>query len=490
MNLLSIISGAALAFALPPYYFLPGLFGFSALFFALEKAESGKGAFRAGWLCGFVQFVIGLYWIKNALLTDSEKFGWMVPFAVAGLPAVLGCFTGLASFVYFLVSRSLSLCLARKIALLPCCWFVAEFLRSFVLSGFPWNLSGYSLGGVFELSQFASVAGVWGLGWLAAVAGLLPVMMWRKSRISLIVMAAIAVIYLWGGYRAGSGPVSGGGANIRIVQPNISQFHKWEPLMMREIFIGNLELASSGRIAADAIVVWPETAVPYPLNADVKALAMIGKATPEKGVTLAGALTYEKGAVSRVWNSLFAVGPKGDVRAAHDKFHLVPFGEYVPLRDFLPVKKITHGDLSFSSGPGPRTIKLSGFPSFSPLICYESIFPDNVISGERPDFLLNITNDAWFGDSAGPRQHLAMAKMRAVEQGLPLVRAANTGISAVIDPFGREVQILDLGQRGVIDGILPGKTVNKTTYSRLGYFLILLWVYFCGLFITTKAPRC
>jgi len=178
-----------------------------------------------------------------------------------------------------------------------------------------------------------------------------------------------------------------------------------------------------------------------------------------------------------LWNSLHAIDSSGNIAATYDKHHLVPFGEYMPLRSIMSVAKLTHGNIDFSSGPGAQTLQVPGLPPFSPLICYEAIFPGQVASGDvRPGWLLNITNDGWFGNTAGPYQHLQAARLRAIEEGLPMVRAANTGISAVIDPLGRILAHLPLGQEGVLQIALP-RALGRTPYAMLGdwtLFLILI----------------
>jgi apolipoprotein N-acyltransferase len=224
-------------------------------------------------------------------------------------------------------------------------------------------------------------------------------------------------------------------------------------------------------------VIWGETMVPFPLANDVEALRLIGRATPRGGVTIVGAprITARGQKPYRVWNSLHAVDPGGRVVATYDKAHLVPFGEYVPLRRFLGFAKLTQGRTDFSAGAGLTTLILPGLPPFSPLICYEVIFPGRVTGpGERPGWLLNLTNDSWFGRSSGPYQHFAAARLRAVEEGVTLVRVANSGISAIVDPYGRTVASLGLGRQGIIDGDLPAALVEPTPFARLGNATVLL----------------
>ena len=223
------------------------------------------------------------------------------------------------------------------------------------------------------------------------------------------------------------------------------------------------------------MVIWPETAIPYRVFRDRDTVdALVAAAVPPGGVLMAGAVTSENdGTGAQFFNSLVVFDDRRELIAVYDKHHLVPFGEYVPLRGVLPIDKLTPGTTDFTAGPAPRTLDLDGIPAFSPLICYEAIFPTEAVApDERPAWLLNITNDAWFGNSSGPYQHLASARLRAVEQGLPMARAANTGVSAVIDAAGRYVARLDLEQEGVIDARLPPPLV-PTIYSLWGNWTLL-----------------
>jgi apolipoprotein N-acyltransferase len=258
---------------------------------------------------------------------------------------------------------------------------------------------------------------------------------------------------------------------------------KWQPEQLRANFQRHLELARTPTPDMPNVVIWPETAVPFVLDAEGEVRDVMAWATPPGGITISGALGSDD--QQRIYNSVLALDSKGAVIARFDKFHLVPFGEYVPLRKWIPLKGIAEvGGGDFGSGPGPRTVSIPGLPPASPLVCYEVIFPDQVVDRSlRPGWLLNVTNDGWFGHTAGPHQHLAIARVRAVEQGLPLARAANTGISAVVDPYGRIVNALPLGAMGVVDANLPA-ALPPTVYGRLGntiFWGILLLLTACAL---------
>jgi len=266
---------------------------------------------------------------------------------------------------------------------------------------------------------------------------------------------------------------------LRIVQANISQHHKWLPDLRKTHFAEHLALTQVPAKRQVTHVIWPETATPYALEWNPPIREIIGSATPPKGLLITGAIGMsDKGEEPlRIWNSLHAISFVGDIVGSYNKMRLVPFGEYVPLRDWLPFTKLTRGSRDYSRGTGQRTLDLPGLPSVGPLICFEAIFPGDVVDkSRRPEWLLNLTNDAWYGNSAGPYQHLVQTKFRSVEEGLPLIRAANTGISAVIDAYGRVVATLGLGETGVLDTGLPMPLIGPTFYSQHGNIPILFFV--------------
>jgi apolipoprotein N-acyltransferase len=297
---------------------------------------------------------------------------------------------------------------------------------------------------------------------------------------------------------------------LRIVQANVDQANKWRPENSAEIFAKYLKLTKSGGggpgLDGVQLVIWPETAVPFLLADSSEALAEIAAILPAGTTLLAGSARVadehdSQGRLvhSRVYNSLLAIDDKGSVISGYDKIHLVPFGEYLPFQDFmesLGIMQMTGVRGGFSPGSGPRRLAVPGIPLLSPLICYEIIFPDDITDkGDRPGWLLSVTNDAWFGTSAGPYQHFHQARLRAVEQGLPVVRAANTGISAIIDPYGRVVAEIGLGEEGVLDGVLP-QALPPTPLSRWESFieisvlaLALLGWLASGVQISPRFPR-
>jgi apolipoprotein N-acyltransferase len=283
----------------------------------------------------------------------------------------------------------------------------------------------------------------------------------------------LALLWSGGALRlAGATAPAGPAPVLRLVQGNVAQHHKWQPELRAQWFRRHLDLSAQGADGVQAVI-WPESATPYAIDQEPEVRRLIGQVVPPGGLLLTGGERFDfDSAPARAWNSLFVLDPGGTVVTRYDKRDLVPFGEFLPARGLLGrlgLQKVTGGSVDFQPGPGRQTIALPGLPPFSPLICYEAIFPGGVVEpGARPAWLLNVTNDAWFGRSSGPYQHLAMARLRAVEEGLPLVRAANTGISAVVDPWGRIAARLDLGVTGVLDAALPAPLAAPPPFARLG----------------------
>ena len=484
-------SGIVAAAALPPLGVFPLLaVSFTVLVWLIDGCRRGRAAAAVGWWFGFGYFIAGLYWTGVALLSEPEKFAWMVPFAVLGLPAALALFTAMAAYATRLAPAG-----AARVVALAVAWTAAEWLRGHVLTGFPWNLIGYSWTVSDAMLQVTAYVGIYGLSLITVLAAAAPATLaagsWAPSAAA---AALIAALWAGGTVRlAGAEEGEVPGVRLRIVQANIAQHHKWREDLMRAQLDRYLQLSSAPGAAQITHIIWPETATPAALNRDRAALRIIGDLAPPGGLVLTGALRVSPESPARIWNSLYAVDSSARVSAVYDKFHLVPFGEYVPLRALLGalgVAKITQGRGDFSAGPGPRTLDLPGLPHLAPLICYEAIFPGAVTEpGRRPEWLLNITNDAWFGATSGPYQHFAMARVRAVEEGLPLVRAANTGISAVVDAYGRTLAKLGVGETGVLDSALPKAIPESTFYARAGDWPFLALMVAAAAFVGVRARR-
>jgi apolipoprotein N-acyltransferase len=474
-RLTAFLLGALAALALPPFHLYPLLLAFAGLLDLLRRTERRAEAFVLGWCFGFAHFLLGLYWIGIAFFTDAERFGLFAVPAVLLLCAYLACYPAIASWLTVLHRWGSPIASALVLAV---AWTAGEAVRGALFGGFPWNLIGYAFAQSTAISQLAALTGIYGLSLLAVALGALPVVWLDRSKRArwqplAAGVAILALIGLGGAVRLADGgapPVDA--VHLRLVQGNIPQAEKWQPEGRARAFERHLAL-SSQRLGLVTHVVWPESAAPYPLDQDGVAREMIARVVPPGGYLLTGGERFD---LSRepplAWNTLFVLDNTGAVLARYDKRDLVPFGEFLPLRGLLSrlgLEKLTHGSIDFQAGPGRTTITLPGLPPVSPLICYEAIFSGSVVDPEaRPDWLLNITNDAWFGRSSGPYQHLAMARMRAIEEGLPLVRSANSGISAVVDPWGRTEAQLGLGETGVLDAALPRPLAGGTPYARTG----------------------
>ncbi|HYB06324.1 MAG TPA: apolipoprotein N-acyltransferase [Methyloceanibacter sp.] len=500
---LAAFAGAICVLAFAPMHAWPVLFlSFGLLVWLLDRchashAELGgrlKCASVLGFWFGFGYFLAGLYWVAEAFLVEPWRHGWLIPFAMTGLAG------GMALF--YAAGAALAMAMwspgAARVFALAIAVGLAEFARGHVLTGLPWNLVGYGLTATLPMMQVASIFGVYALSLLAVLLFASPFAIWapqgsglarRKGTalVTLLFLVAFAVGTVWGAARVGSADTTTTtGVRLRIVQANVDQARKWRPENSAEIFKTYLDLTKSGGaggLDGISLVVWPETAVPFLLADSPEALASISDLLPEGTSLLVGSarLVEDRDAQgrltsTRIYNSLLVLGDKAEILGSYDKVHLVPFGEYLPYQDFmesLGIMQLTGVRGGFSTGTGPRLLSIRGAPRARPLICYEIIFPDEVTDkAQRPGWFLNVTNDAWFGSSAGPYQHFHQAELRAVEQGLPVVRAANTGISAIIDPYGRVVAELSLKQEGVVDGLLP-KALPPTPFVRWGRLIEL-----------------
>ncbi len=475
--LLGILSAAAL----PPAHLIPVLLiAVPGLLLLVEGSRGPAVAFRRGWWFGFGHHLLGLYWITEAILVEAARFWWFVPIAVPALSALLAVF--IAAPVAW--SRTALPGWRRALALAGA-WTLADIARQFVLSGFPWNPWGSvwaipgPLGDVFI--QFAAWVGEPGLTLFTVLAAALPLAGWRAASTGATLLVAWAA-FGWARLQAPSPPAPG--LTVVLVQGNVAQGQKWTRGLAGDIFERYLSRTSAAVAAIKTgakVVVWPETASPFLLEADPAARIAISEAAGGAPV-LAGTVRFDN--EGRPRNSLAAITGSGTLAALYDKWHLVPFGEFQPPWFPLPLQVVPGG--GFAPGPGPRTLHVAGLPPVGPMICYEAIFPGEMVDGrDRPSWLVNVTNDAWFGNSTGPRQHLAAARMRAVELGLPLMRAANTGITAGFDANGRELGRLPMREPGTLTLALPG-ALPETPFARFG-LLIPALLSLCAVVLSSMA---
>ncbi len=472
---LAFLMGALTSFALPPYDFLAVAFiAFPVLVWLLDgTVDDARGglvrrllpAAIVGWWFGFGYFVFGLWWIGNALLVDAANFAWAIPFAIFGLPAFLAFFYAFAAALARLIwSDGIG-----RIFALGLGFGIAEWLRSFVLTGFPWNAIGYAAMPTPVLMQSSVIVGLLAMNMLAVIVFAMPALFRaRQGRMAglAIALVLIAAHVGFGVFRLSTAEIKRDGPYIRIVQPSISQELKWDAQARRGIFDKYLAMSAQepgeGK-AKPQIIIWPETAVPYILTKTPQALEAISNNLAEGQMLLTGAIRMEEseGTEPLYYNTIYAIDNMGKITGSADKVHLVPFGEYVPLENILRkfgISEVVELPGGFSAASTRRSLEVfSGF-SVLPLICYEAIFPGEMAyEGAAANAIVNVTNDAWYGDSPGPYQHFRQAQLRAVEQGLPMVRAANNGLSGVVDPYGRIINVLDLNAVGVIDAQLPSR---------------------------------
>ena len=492
MRAMAFLLGALGAAALPPVYAVPVLIvSFSGLVLLVDRTPRLHAAIALGWFFAFGYFVAGIYWVANALLSVSSAFGWLLPFAIAGavggLSALLAVFPALAVGL----ARVLWPAGPARVLVLAIGWTLFEWLRGWVLTGFPWNLVGTCWAFSDAMNQFAALVGVWGLSLVTVTVAALPALLvdWsgrrsagdatiRRTPSAVVCIASglalLLAIWVGGSIRlSGTSVLTVPGVRLRLVQANVVPTDKGSANRGAEVLDRHLRLTTATP-GYDKIthVIWSETAEPFPLERFPDARAAVAAAAPEGGLLITGVLRTDPpdGEWKEIWNSMAVLDRSGHLVGSYDKFHLVPFGEYVPLHRFLPfISKFTPGIADLSAGPGPRTLRLPGLPPVGPLICYEAIFPGQVVDrSDRPQWLLNITNDGWYGISAGPYQHFVSARLRAVEEGLPVVRAANTGISGVVDPYGRVLEQTQLGEEKVLDVELPKPLQELTLYARWG----------------------
>ncbi len=488
--LIAFVAGALTALAMAPFNLWPILFPtLSTLVWLIDGtgAERWRGLMVAaltGWWFGFGYFLAGLYWIGYAFLVDAAAFGWLLPIAVLGLPAVLALFTAFG----VALARSLWTPGATRILALAVGLTVAEWLRGHVLTGFPWNALGYALTGPLALAQGAAVVGVWGLTFIAVAVGASAATFaddrgetrWRWLPFAFAI-AVLVVMSGFGALRLARTPTQMvAGVHLRIMQPNLPQDARFKYSAKQQVMDRYVGLSARGtnppaQGAHETIVlVWPESAFPFFLTREPDVLAQITRLLRGDTVLITGAVRLAEPvnpASPAVYNSIYVIDRDGSIVSVYDKVHLVPFGEYLPFQPLLEsigLRQLTEQRGGFLAGDRRRLISVPGAGPALPLICYEIIFPGDVMPpGPRPGWIINVTNDGWFGISTGPYQHLQQARVRAIEEGLPLVRAANTGISAVVDPVGRIINSLPLGSEGMLDSPLP-QPIGAPMYPRAG----------------------
>lgn len=513
--LLAGLSGLIAALALPPLDLLPVLaLAFPLLVWLVDAVYQGELGFRArliqaglvGWAFGFAYFTGGLWWLGAAFVTGGPQFIWLLPLGVIGLPAFLAFFPAFGLALAFLLwSRGAGRILALAFGL-----GVSENLRSWVLTGFPWNSFGQVFANHVVLAQSAAWIGASGLGLLALVLFAAPATLATgRGRLTRWAPSALAILVLAG--MAGFGllrlkPTGGPGVDfallpvapetrLRIMQPNIPQDAKTFDTLGPDLLRRYLELSDAARgahatgIADVTHLFWPESPFPFVLERNQEALAAIGRFLPARTHLITGAIRAEETGQARprfrYFNAMQVLDKTGIV-AGYDKVHLVPFGEYLPFEDWLReigLQQFVSVIGGFTASPERRPLAIPGLPATLPLICFEAIFPGEIsLPATGETVMVVVTNDGWFGQTSGPYQHFAQARLRSIEFGMPLVRAANSGISAVVDPHGRIIARLGLGLADVLDSPLP-KGLASTVYRRYGE-RVSIGILFCFLLLS------
>jgi apolipoprotein N-acyltransferase len=483
-----VLAGAAAGLAMPPFDLWPLLFiAFPLLLFVTAEA-SLRRAFVSGWLFGLGYFALCFYWVGIAFTVDAATYLWMMPFMVGALAGGMALYWGFAAAATAIAGgQGLYRIIAFAIFMA-----IAEWLRGHLFTGFPWTAPGLAAIGMGGLAQAASLIGMPGLTLLVTLWSALPALFAtaapRRSEFigAALIIALLPGLFLWGSYRLSTAAeYPSDSVKLRLVQPAIAQDDKWRADNARLIFdklkrMSEMETATRpGGIEDVSLVVWPESSLSFYIDESAQGLKELAELLPDSTVLVMGALRRDQAVDSngerRTYNSVLAFDSDANLVAHYDKWRLVPGGEFLPFESILEplgFRKVVTVPGSFASGPGPRNIMLPNLPLAGVLICYEAIFPDDLIDpAERPSFIINVTNDGWFGNSTGPYQHLAQARLRSIEQGLPLIRAANTGISAIIDAYGRIDASLALGSEGVIDGTLPA-ALPLTLYARMGDWML------------------
>ena len=497
--LLAALAGGAAVFGMAPFDSWPVLLVSLGVFCWLADGTADdrrpkRAAFLTGWAFGFTYFAGGFYWVGEAFYVDPRTI-WLMPFAVTLLPAGMALYPALAT----LAARAFPQRGAAFALTFAAIFALTEFIRGWLFTGFPWNLFGASFIGS-GIDQGAAVIGLYGLTLTALIAGfgLAPLVTgttWRRVVPALTGTALLAASWAYGTSR---NPVPDTATQLRIVQPDNPQSEKGLPDYGRRLWQRLVDLSfAPGRDAID-IIVWPEGVTPFLIDETPEAMAVLAEQMREGQILIAGSARRQRLETgTRYYNSLFVIDDQGAISTVYDKAHLVPFGEYMPFPGLfrslgIDILNARVAD-SFTAGPGLQTLSIGGLPAFSALICYEALFPAEVVAPDqpRPQWLANITDDSWFGTQTGPWQHLTSARFRAIEEGLPLIRAATTGISAVIDADGRVVIASGIGEAVKLDAKLPGARAQTPfgTYGHLAFWLMLGMAFALALFLTERRFR-
>ncbi len=471
------IAGILCATAQAPLFCICGLIGFSILVYLIYDATSIQEALKRNIAFSLGYFGYGFYWTAIAISVYIEDFWWMIPIALIGLPLIFCFFTSIITLCVWHFRNH-----THYVIIYTILWLFAEWITSWIFTGLPWMLVGYSAGFSDILSQTASIAGVWGLSFILFNINSIFYYIWKKDgvilRKDLIYCGVVlAIVVLFGMWRLSENPLKFTDIRIRIVQPSITQGQKWDI----DLFWKNLDTHS--RLSAintnlkPDIILWSEAAVvaPYQIEPVMQYLSALAKKSDS--ILITGAISSKN---NKHYTALIAFGPKGELLFEYDKIHLVPFGEYIPFRNFIPstIKKLTAGLEDYSPGTTPKIFHLDKIKTnIRPLICYESIFPQEVVTKDA-DLFVNITNSSWYGNSTAPYHLFYVNKFRAIENGTPFVVSSNSGISGIFDSVGRIIGKTTLNDITTLDTHTPQKIIDSTPYSRAGLNTLLIIMVF------------
>lgn len=484
--LLSLGFGGFLTFSQPPYN-MYGLLFICVPALLLLAESSHKSGFYIGWLFGFAYFFGSMYWVSKPFMTDSLwDVSFYLPLSLIGLPALLAVFIGLATHLAFLKRRGP---VFLKVIHFCFLWTLMELIRGSFFPQAPWVLLGITWSETLSISQISAYGTIYGLTLLTVLVACVPYLLYKRQfKTALIITAIFISTLLWGQHRLDNNPTTYTDTHIRIVQPMIDQDHKWVWSRRLDNLNQLLRLTNSPGLDKVDIVIWPETAVPFFLREEPNIRRKITEHLPPSSFLITGATDRHQATDNQqqLWNGLHILKNNGEIHDTYHKSHLLPFAEYIPfnvLLKQLPLSKIAHGEFDYTPGSGSRTFALPGHPNLSPMICFEAAFPfarSEPNGLPQPQWIVNLTNDAWFDGTIGPRQHHAHVKFRAIESGLPLIRITNTGVSSIIDPYGRVLKNIQQQKADFFDTKLP-KMHSKTPLNALKnrWFMLGILLFFC-----------
>ena len=481
------IIGFLATFSLPPFSIFPCVFLISISIFYLLNSDDLKEAFLIGFFLAFGWFLVSLYWISNAILIGGKEFFWMIPFILFGLPALLSIFWGLAFFFTNLIGKNIT----ERLFLLSILFPLFEWFRGKILSGFPWNMIGFSLSSPLEFAQTISFLGPFGQNILIVFLLTIPVSLYYYKKIFFSIVTIIcATILLTSTYIFNNTKIRFTEQNIRIVQPNFSHLDKWDK---SKYLINQDKLIdlSKDEKNENHLIIWPETAIVNFIENIQQDISHIVDVILNKnsGILITG--IPRKEIINNrdyYYNSMIVIDQNGKISGIYDKKRLVPFGEYNPFRTFFSFFNVIATDKEFSKGRQRNQFFTFNKLKLFPMICYEAIFPFKANKDKSYDLIINITNDVWFGKTLGPEQHFWLAKQRAIETGIPMVRVSNSGISSLIAPNGKEIESLNFGSSGFLELKIPEK-FKETLYLKFGekiYYLITLVLIFTFVFFKRR----